>query len=88
MPLVITLTTVFLAYLYLKNLKGNYVKEGTIIGGVWFIISIILDLILFLSPSTMQMSITEYLMDIGITYLMIPFITLGMGFLADRVKNS
>jgi hypothetical protein len=87
MPLVISLMVVVLAYFYLKNLEGDYVKEGVIIGVLWFIISIAIDLILFLSPSAMQMSFSNYLMDIGITYLMIPFITIGMGFLAAEVKK-
>jgi hypothetical protein len=87
MPLSISLTVVVLAILYLKNLEGDYFKEGVIIGVLWFIISIVIDLVLFLSPSAMQMSFTDYMMDIGITYLMIPFITVGMGFLAESVRK-
>ena len=87
MPLVISLSVVDLAFLYLKTLEGDYIKEGVLIGGLWFIISIVIDLILFLSPSAMQMSFSNYMMDIGITYLMIPFITMGMGFLAAEVKK-
>ena len=87
MPLVISLTVVVLAFLYLKNLDGDYVKEGVIIGVFWFTISIIIDLVLFLSPSALQMSFTDYLMDIGITYLMIPFITIGMGLVAAEAKK-
>ena len=87
MPLVISLTVVVLAFFYLKNLDGDYVKEGVIMGVVWFTISIIIDLVLFLSPSALQVSFTDYLMDIGITYLMIPFITIGMGLVAAEAKK-
>jgi len=87
MPLVISLTVVVLAFFYLKNLDGDYVKEGVIIGVFWFTISIIIDLLLFLSPSALQMSFTDYLMDIGITYLLIPFITIGMGLVAAKAKK-
>ncbi|MEN6329112.1 MAG: hypothetical protein ABFC91_02340 [Methanobacteriaceae archaeon] len=87
MPLVISLSVVVLAFLYLKNLERDYVKEGVVIGVSWFITSILIDLLLFLSPSAMQMSFSDYMMDIGITYLMIPFITVGMGFLAAAVKK-
>lgn len=87
MPLVISLTVVVLAFFYLKNLDGDYVKEGVIMGVFWFTISIIIDLVLFLSPSALQMSFTDYLMDIGITYLMIPFITIGMGLVAAEAKK-
>lgn len=87
MPLVISLTVVVLAFFYLKNLDGDYIKEGVIIGVFWFTISIIIDLVLFLSPSALQMSFTDYLMDIGITYLLIPFITIGMGLVAAKAKK-
>lgn len=87
MPLVISLTVVVLAFFYLKNLDGDYVKEGVIMGVFWFTISIIIDLVLFLSPSALQVSFTDYLMDIGITYLMIPFITIGMGLVAAETKK-
>jgi hypothetical protein len=87
MPLVISLTVVVLAFLYLKNLEGDYVKEGVMIGVVWFIISIVIDLLLFLSPSAMQMRLIDYMADIGVTYLMIPFITVGLGLMAAEVKK-
>ncbi len=87
MPLVISLTVVVLAFFYLKNLDGDYVKEGVIMGVFWFTISIIIDLVLFLSPSALQVSFTDYLMDIGITYLLIPFITIGMGLVAAKAKK-
>ena len=55
------------------------------IGVVWFLISVMIDLFLFLPPSPMQMSITGYFMDIGITYLIIPIITIGMGYLTGKM---
>ncbi|HMK53730.1 MAG TPA: hypothetical protein VK444_03025 [Methanobacteriaceae archaeon] len=83
MPIVISIIVITLAYLYLKNIKTNFIGEGAIIGVIWFIINIAIDLPLFLPPSPMQMTLTNYMMDIGITYLMIPVITIGMGFMAE-----
>lgn len=84
MPLVITIIVVALTFLYLKSIETSFIKEGFIIGAVWFILNIAIDLILFLPPSPMQMTLTNYMMDIGITYLMIPVITIGMGYMADN----
>jgi hypothetical protein len=84
MPLIITIMVVILAYLYLKNIEIDLLKEGVVIGVVWFIINIAIDLVLFLPPSPMQMSFTNYMMDIGITYLMIPVITIGLGVMAEN----
>jgi len=33
----------------------------------------------------MQMSFADYIMDIGLTYVMIPVITTGMGYLAQNL---
>lgn len=85
MPLVLTVTVIVLAYYYLKDLDANFAKEGIIAGVVWFIISIIIDLALFLPASPMQMSFADYIMDIGLTYVMIPVITTGMGYLAQNL---
>jgi len=84
MPVIITLITVVMAGIYLKNAEGNLLKEGILIGVVWFLISVIIDLFLFLPPSPMQMGITGYFMDIGITYLIMPIITIGMGYLSGK----
>lgn len=85
MPVIITLITVVLVGLYLKNTEGDLLREGILIGVVWFLISVMIDLFLFLPPSPMQMSITGYFMDIGITYLIIPIITIGMGYLTGKM---
>lgn len=84
MPLVITIMVVILAYSYLKSIKIDLIREGMIIGVIWFIINIAIDLALFLPSSLMQMTLTNYMMDIGITYLMIPVITMGMGYMAEN----
>ena len=84
MPVIITLITVFLAGSYLKNAEGDLLREGILIGVVWFLMSVIIDLFLFLPPSPMQMSITGYFTDIGITYLIIPIITIVMGYLTEK----
>jgi len=84
MPVVITLTVVLLSAAYIKGVNANFLKEGIIIGGSWFLISILIDLILFMPSSPMQMSFTNYMMDIGLTYLIIPSVTVGMGYMADK----
>ena len=84
MPVIITLITVVLAGIYLKNAEGDLLREGILIGVIWFLMSVIIDLFLFLPPSPMQMSITGYFTDIGITYLIIPIITIGMGYLTGK----
>lgn len=81
MPLILTIVVITLTYYYMKNLNANFVKEGIVIGIAWYIINIAIDLVMFLPASPMQMSFADYMMDIGLTYVMIPVITIGMGYL-------
>ena len=80
MPVVLAASTVLLAQRYFRIVSSGFVKEGILLGFMWLMINIAIDVPLMLSPSPMQMSLGEYLADIGLTYLLIPIITTGMGF--------
>ncbi|MDP3065819.1 MAG: hypothetical protein Q8N08_03695 [Methanobacteriaceae archaeon] len=82
MAVVITATVVLLILLYFKPLENHFLKEGVLIGWAWLIISIAVDL-LFFTGGPMAMSLTVYTADIGVTYLIIPLVTVGMGYLID-----
>lgn len=84
MAVTVAIVVVILAYHYLKGMETNFVKEGVIIGIAWFIINIAIDLVMFMPASPMHMSLADYMMDIGLTYVMIPAITIGMGYIAQN----
>jgi hypothetical protein len=84
MPVIITITVVLIAAAYFKSVNENFFKEGVVLGTVWFLLSILFDLLLFIPASPMQMSFTNYMMDIGITYLIIPVITIGSGYIIQN----
>jgi hypothetical protein len=84
MPVVITATVVALTLSYFKQQDKNFLREGIIIGISWFVISITIDLMMFLPPSPMHMGFSDYIMDVGFTYLIIPLVNLGMGYTADK----
>ena len=84
MPVVITATVVALTLIYFKQQDKKFIMEGIIIGISWFVISIAIDLMMFLPPSPMHMGLSDYMMDVGFTYLIIPVVTLGMGYTADK----
>jgi len=84
MPLVLTITVVIFSVLYFKKIKKDYLNESILAGVVWLIINLIIDLIMFLPDSPMQMSIVDYMMDIGITYLIIPTVVIGIGYLLEK----
>jgi len=80
MPNAIAISTVIFSVLYFKKVNGNYLKEGLLLGVVWLIISIVIDLTMFMQ-GPMKMGFADYLMDIGLTYFIIPTITIGFGYI-------
>lgn len=87
MPVVITLAVVALSYLYFNGVKGEYLKEGIIVGIIWLAISLVFDLLMF-SWGPMAMSFTDYMKDIGLTYLIYPIVTIGIGYLLEKRLTS
>ena len=86
MPVVLTITVVIFSILFFKRVDREFMKEGFIIGIVWFTISIIIDLFMFIPDSSMHMSLVDYIMDIGLTYLIILVIPVGFGYMLEK-KN-
>lgn len=86
MPVVIAIWTVFFAVIYLLGIKSGFQKEGIVIGMAWFFISIFLDLLVFIE-GPIKMSLWDYATDILLTYLMIPTITSGFGYLMEKYSS-
>lgn len=84
MPVVVTVCAVLFAILYFRNLKAAFLQEGVLIGVAWLIVNIVIDLPLFMLEGPMKMSFAEYMMDVGVTYLIIPAVTIGVGFLLQQ----
>ena len=84
MAAVLTLCVVFFLVLYFRSFRNTSFKTGIAVGGVWLLMCLVLDL-LILSWGPLQMSIWEYLTNIGPAYLTIPIIASGFGCLAPRL---
>jgi hypothetical protein len=78
--------SVVLASLYLRKVEANFLREGILLGILWPVMSIALDLLIF-TWGPMKMSLSDYLMDIGVTYLIFPAITIGMGYLLEARRR-
>ena len=63
--------------LYFRKVPTPSLREGLLLGLIWMAISVAIDLPLMLSPPK-SMPPLEYAADIGLTYLMIPILTLGI----------
>lgn len=85
MPVVVTLSTVLFSVLYFNKVEANFIKEGVLIGVLWFAVSIVIDLLMFMQ-GPMKMAFIDYIKDIGLTYLIIPIVTIGSGYLIERKR--
>ena len=68
-------------------MEARFLREGILLGIVWLAINIVLDLLLFME-GPMKMSFTDYMMDIGLTYLIIPSVTIGFGYLLQQHRRE
>jgi hypothetical protein len=83
MPVALTICAVLFSVLYFRGLEAGMPREGVLLGLIWFAISIAIDLLMFMW-GPMKMSFAHYMMDIGLTYLIIPTVTVGFGYLLQR----
>ena len=86
MPVVLTIVVIKLTIFYYLKLEKDFLREGIMLGVIWFVISIIIDLIMFIPESEWHMSFSDYMMDIGLTYLIILIIPIGFGYLLKKRK--
>ena len=86
MPVILTIVVIKLTIFYFIKLEKDFLREGIMLGVIWFVISIIIDLIMFLPESEWHMSFSDYMMDIGLTYLIILIIPIGFGYLLEKRK--
>jgi len=88
MPVILSITTLFFTFKYLCQVENHFIKEAAYFGITVTAVNWFIDALLMLSPSPMQMTLTDYFQDIGFTYFMITPITLGFGFLANRLSQE
>jgi len=87
MAVAVTFAVMIAAIRYFREVHQDFVKEGMMLGMVWLAINIGIDLVMFMQ-GPMKMAFPDYLKDIGVTYLIIPVITIGTGFLAAAEKKK
>jgi hypothetical protein len=87
MPIAVVAATVVCAVLYMSAVPQRQGREGLFLGLIWLALCIAIDQIFF-SAGPMQMSFVDYLKDIGLTYVMIPFITTGHGIMQQRAGQG
>lgn len=84
MILVGSLSGALFIILYLIKVSNNLLKESILIGLAWLIINYLLDFIILLPMSGMALG--EYFTQIGLRYLVLPIMSITVGYVADKKK--
>jgi hypothetical protein len=84
---ILAASTVFLGCLYLRRGSLGLRAQGIKIGLIWMAANWALDAPMF-GYGPMKMSFSQYVMDIGVTYLMIPAITVGLATVAAHEREG
>jgi hypothetical protein len=84
MGVAVTATAVVLGLMCIRRMDRPTARQAFGLGFVWFAICIVVDAPLMLFGGPMTMSFVEYMADIGLTYVSIPVVTLGLGLATTK----
>lgn len=84
MAVAVTATAVVLGLAYFRRLHRPTARVGVVLGLVWFGMCVLVDAPLMLLGGPMKLSFIEYMADIGLTYISIPVVTLGLALAAAK----
>ena len=76
----------FLILVYLRGVRARFVRETALLGVVWLLINWALDAVILLPLSGMDVG--TYMAQIGLRYLIIPIIAVGIGYAADQAVQG
>jgi hypothetical protein len=79
-----TVVGVLLLARYFKGVSSGFVKEGVVVGVIWFVVNIVLDLIVLVG--LLKTPLIEYLISPGVGYLCMPAMSIGVGYILNRKK--
>jgi len=84
MIIVGSISGAFLLISYFKRINIRYLKEGIYVGITWFVINILLDLLVLIPMS--GMAISDYFLQIGLRYLVMPVMSIMVGIALENKR--
>ncbi|NVJ98922.1 MAG: hypothetical protein HWE25_12270 [Alphaproteobacteria bacterium] len=79
MSLALVFASVWAAHLYFSRSNDADIVAGMKVGFLWAVIAVALDGPWFFLVEQMKMPLADYMVDIGLAYLIVPIICAGMG---------
>jgi hypothetical protein len=87
MAVAVASTAAWLAALYFSRQQARSVIEGFIIGLIWLVMNVAFDYVVLIRGFG-QMAMTEYVYDIGVTYLLFLIIVPAVAHAAKSAKTE
>jgi hypothetical protein len=84
MAVAVTSSAVLFGLAYTRGGEPSVLRDGVMLGLLWFAISVLIDAPLMLLGGPMHMSLGAYMQDIGVTYIIIPVVTSGLAIAGSR----
>lgn len=81
MAVTVCATAVGLGLFYLRKLESIEVRDGLLVGLLWWVMSVLIDLPMFFG-GPIEITVADYFADIGLTYVAIPAVTTGLAVAA------
>ena len=75
----LAISTVLFTVIYFRKVQTGYIREGVFLGLAFLVCNIVFDLCLFME-NPMKIPFTAYMMDVGLTYLSMPVVALGLAY--------
>ncbi|MDD4567187.1 hypothetical protein L21_1298 [Methanoculleus chikugoensis] len=76
----------FLILVSFRSVHARFVREGALLGGVWLLINWALDVVILRPLAGMDAG--TYVAQIGLRYLTIPIIAVGIGYAAEQAVRG
>ena len=86
LDIIITVLSLILGVNYLKSFKEDFLKEALVFGILIFIINVVLDQFYY-NAVGLPMNFIEYMLNVGLIYLVYPIIIGFMGFVFDNIDT-
>lgn len=86
LDIIITVLSLILGITYLKSFREDFLKEALVFGILIFIINVVLDQFYY-NAVGLPMNFIEYMLNVGLIYLVYPIIIGFMGFVFDNIDT-
>ena len=81
------ISTVLFTVIYFRKIQKAFVREGLLLGAAFLVANLAFDLCMFME-GPMKMPFADYMMEIGLAYLSMPIVAVGLGYSLQKHEHE